>query len=94
MGWYIRVCVYMCVLCVCMYVCVLCMYMCVCVCVCVCGMCVISLGLYLLTVNRVVWVAHVGYPPPSPLWCTSPIKGYSCSYAHHPCVEQGTYLAQ
>ena len=88
MGWYIRVCVYMCVLCVCMYVCVLCMYMCV------CGMCVISLGLYLLTVNRVVWVAHVGYPPPSPLWCTSPIKGYSCSYAHHPCVEQGTYLAQ
>jgi hypothetical protein len=91
MGWYIRVCVYMCVLCVCMYVCVLCMYMCVCVCVCVC---VISLGLCLLTVNRVVWVAHVGYPPPSPLWCTSPIKGYSCSYAHHPCVEQGTYLAQ
>ena len=85
--------------CTCVYYVYACMYVyyaciCVCVCVCVCGMCVISLGLYLLTVNRVVWVAHVGYPPPSPLWCTSPIKGYSCSYAHHPCVEQGTYLAQ
>ena len=81
--------------CTCVYYVYACMYVYyACICVCVCGVCVISLGLYLLTVNRVVWVAHVGYPPPSPLWCTSPIKGYSCSYAHHPCVEQGTYLAQ